>query len=108
MADQIEDLIRQIVREELEKAAAPGTWTTRRPLAKASTVPIEMPLRAGEVERHYPVVEVARLLGMSRDWVYTRINDGTFVVANFGDGKSKRRIPASSVNAFILANTHGS
>ena len=62
---------------------------------------VEMPLRPGEVERHYPVVEVARLLGMSLDWVYERINDGTFTVANFGSGKSKRRIPASSINAYI-------
>lgn len=68
---------------------------------------VEMPLRPGEVERQYPVVEVARLLGMSRDWVYDRIEDGTFVVANFGDGKSKRRIPASSINAYIEAHTYG-
>lgn len=68
---------------------------------------VEMPLRRGEVERQYPVSEVARLLGMSRDWVYERIKDGTFTVANFGDGKSKRRIPASSVNAFITAHTYG-
>jgi len=68
---------------------------------------VEMPLRPGEVERHYPVVEVARLLGMSREWVYKRIEDGTFTVANFGTGKSKRRIPASSINAFIEAHTYG-
>lgn len=67
---------------------------------------VEMPLRPGEVERHYPVAEVARLLGMSRDWVYERINDGTFTIANFGEGKSKRRIPASSINAFINAHTY--
>lgn len=107
MTDQIEDRIRQIVREELEKLEASGTWTTRRPPVMASHARIEMPLRSGEVERHYPVAEVARLLGMSRCWVYDRINDGTFVVANFGDGKSKRRIPASSINAFVLANTYG-
>jgi excisionase family DNA binding protein len=65
-----------------------------------------MPLRPGEVERHYPVIEVARLLGMSREWVYERINDGTFVVANFGTGKSKRRIPASSLNAYIESHTY--
>lgn len=67
---------------------------------------IEMPTRPGEVERHYPVAEVARLLGMSRDWVYERLDDGTFVSANFGAGKSKKRIPASSVNAFISAHTY--
>lgn len=67
-----------------------------------------MPLRPGEVERQYPVTEVARLLGMSRDWVYERINDGTFTIANFGDGKSKRRIPASSINAYIKAHTYDS
>lgn len=67
----------------------------------------EMPLRPGEVERHYPVAEVARLLGMSRDWVYEKLKDGTFVTANFGEGKSKKRIPASSINAFIDAHTYG-
>ncbi|WP_336652703.1 MULTISPECIES: helix-turn-helix domain-containing protein [unclassified Leucobacter] len=67
----------------------------------------EMPIRPGEVERHYPVSEVARLLGMSQDWVYDRLKDGTFVTANFGEGKSKRRIPASSINAFIEAHTYG-
>lgn len=69
---------------------------------------VEMPLKAGEIERHYPVAEVARLLGMSRGWVYERLEDGTFVTANFGDGKSKKRIPASSVQAFIDAHTYGS
>lgn len=68
---------------------------------------VEMPIRAGEVERHYPVVEVARLLGMSRQWVYERLDDGTFVTANFGAGKSKKRIPASSINAYIEAHTYG-
>ena len=68
---------------------------------------VEMPLRPGEVERHYPIIEVARLLGMSRDWVYERIEDGTFTVANFGAGKSKRRIPASSINTYIEAHTYG-
>ncbi|MGO3147122.1 MAG: helix-turn-helix domain-containing protein [Leucobacter sp.] len=67
---------------------------------------VEMPIRPGEVERHYPVSEVARLLGMSREWVYQRLTDGTFVTANFGDGKSKKRIPASSVQAFIDAHTY--
>ena len=69
---------------------------------------VEMPLRPGEVERHYPVAEVARLLGMSRDWVYERLADGTFVTANFGTGKSKKRIPASSINSFIESHTYGS
>lgn len=68
---------------------------------------VELPLRPGEVERHYPVAEAARLLGMSRDWVYERIEDGTFTVANFGTGKSKRRIPASSLNDYIRAHTYG-
>lgn len=67
----------------------------------------ETPIRPGEVERHYPVSEVARLLGMSRDWVYERINDGTFTIANFGAGTSKRRIPASSINRFIDAHSYG-
>lgn len=67
----------------------------------------ETPIRPGEVERHYPVLEVARLLGMSRSWVYERIEDGTFTIANFGADKSKRRIPASSINAFIDAHTYG-
>lgn len=68
---------------------------------------VETPLRKGEIERHYPVAEVARLLGMSREWVYQRLADGTFVTANFGSGKSKKRIPASSVQAFIDAHTYG-
>lgn len=68
---------------------------------------VEMPLRSGEVERHYPVVEVARLLGMSRQWVYERLDDGTFITANFGAGKSKKRIPASSLQAYIEAHTYG-
>lgn len=69
---------------------------------------VEMPLRPDEIERHYPVSEVARLLGMSRVWVYERLKDGTFVTANFGAGKSKKRIPASSIQAYITAHTYGS
>lgn len=92
----IENRVRQIVREEI---------SARLPAVPASQTAIELPLRPGEVERQYPVSETARLLGMSRDWVYDRIDDGTFVVANFGTGKSKRRIPASSINAYIKAHT---
>lgn len=93
--------IRKIVREEVR--AEMGQRVSARP---SSRHVVEMPLRPGEVERHYPIIEVARLLGMSRDWVYDRIKDGTFVVANFGTGKSKLRIPASSINAYIQAHTH--
>ncbi|WP_125100772.1 helix-turn-helix domain-containing protein [Leucobacter chromiireducens] len=50
--------------------------------------------------------EVARLLGMSRAWVYDRLNDGTLVSANFGKDKSKKRIPASSINEFIATHTY--
>lgn len=69
---------------------------------------VELPLRKGEIERQYPVAEVARLLGMSRDWVYDRLDDGTFVTANFGEGKSKKRVPASSIQAFIDSHTYNS
>lgn len=102
MEGAITAAVRKIVREEVQ--AAMGECVSARP---SSRHVVEMPLRPGEVERQYPVVEVARLLGMSRDWVYDRIEDGTFVVANFGSGdKSKRRIPASSLNAYIKAHTY--
>lgn len=100
MNDSVSRAIRALIREELEATK----HLQVRPTPAPKPV-IEIPLRPGEVERHYPVAEVARLLGMSEDWVYNRLKDGTFVTANFGAGKSKRRIPASSINAFIEAHT---
>ncbi|GAA1608448.1 helix-turn-helix domain-containing protein [Leucobacter chromiireducens] len=101
MDDAITRALRAIIREEI--AAIAPAWTKTR----ATTTPrVDLPIRAGEVERHYPVAEVARLLGMSRVWVYERMKDGTFVTANFGDGKSKKRIPASSINEFIATHTY--
>jgi len=101
MENALEKAVRALIPEEINESER--KWTSSTPVARPV---IEMPLCTGEVERHYPVAEVARLLGMSRDWVYDRIEDGTFTVANFGAGKSKRRIPASSINAYIEANTY--
>lgn len=100
MEHTITRAIRALIQKEI--AAVPQRVKPNPPPRPV----IEMPLRPGEIESHYPVTEVARLLSMSRAWVYERLNDGTFVTANFGASKSKKRIPASSIQAFIDAHTY--
>lgn len=61
-----------------------------------------------EVERHYSVAAVAELLGVSKPWVYERIKDGRIAaVVELGDSKSKQRISASSLQAFLDSRTFG-
>lgn len=58
------------------------------------------------VERHYSVEQVMELLSVSHTWVYDRINDGTFTpVVELGTGRSKQRIPASVLQAYLDART---
>ena len=58
------------------------------------------------VERHYSVQQVQELLSVSHQWVYDRINDGTFkTVVELGDGRGKQRIPASVLQAYLDGRT---
>lgn len=58
--------------------------------------------------RLYSVVEAAAVLGISRHYVYDRIKDGTLAVVELGTGeRSKQRIRADTLQAFIDARTFG-
>lgn len=58
------------------------------------------------IERHYSVEQVMELLAVGKTWVYDRINDGTFSsVVEIGDGRSKQRIPASVLQAYLDSRT---
>lgn len=59
------------------------------------------------VEAHYSVATVAQLLEVSDQWVYDRINDGTFsTVVELGYGRAKQRIAASVIQRFLDERTH--
>ncbi len=60
-----------------------------------------------EAVRLYSVAAAAELLSMSTDWVYARIKDGTFAVTELGSERSKQRIRADVLQAFIEARTFG-
>lgn len=60
-----------------------------------------------EAVRLYSVASAAELLEVSTDYVYDRINDGLLRVAELGSTKSKTRIRADDLQAFIDARTFG-
>lgn len=69
------------------------------------TPSLEDPPSTLQVERHYSVAAVADLLEVSKPWVYDRIKDGRLPVVELGDTKSKQRISASALQAFLDART---
>lgn len=60
-----------------------------------------------EAVRLYSVAAVADLLGVSRQWVYDRINGGQIRVVELGDERSKQRVRADDLQAFIDGRTFG-
>jgi excisionase family DNA binding protein len=58
-----------------------------------------------EAIRLYSVIEVAELLGVSRQWVYDRINSRALAVVELGEKRSKQRIRADDLQAFIDIRT---
>ncbi|MCU1598547.1 MAG: binding domain, excisionase family [Glaciihabitans sp.] len=61
-----------------------------------------------EAVRLYSVATVAERLDVSKDWVYDRINAGALAVVELGDTKTKQRIRADVLQAFIDGRSYGS
>lgn len=61
-----------------------------------------------EAVRLYPVAAAAELLGVSRYYIYDRINQGLLPVVELGTGRAKQRVRADDLQAFIDARTYGS
>lgn len=96
MEDAITAAVRKIVREEVQAALNErfGTLKPRRP--------VELPANVREVERQYSVKAAAELLGVSTDFIYSRITDGELPRRlDLGGTKAKYRIPASDLQRFI-------
>ena len=59
-----------------------------------------------EVERQYSVKSAAAVLDASEDYVLARIKDGSLPrLVDLGSSRSKYRIPASDLQAFIDSRT---
>lgn len=58
-------------------------------------------------QRLYTVAEAAKQLGTGTTYIYSRLDDGTlpYVDLNAGGKRSKRRIRASDLDAFIEERT---
>jgi excisionase family DNA binding protein len=61
-----------------------------------------------EAVRLYSVATVAEMLEVSPPWVYERIRSGVLAVVEIGDTKSKQRIRADVLQAFIDSRSFGS
>lgn len=64
-------------------------------------------MSALEAVRLYSVVKAAEILGTGDDYVYARIKDGSLRTVQLSSGKSKRRIRADDLQAFIDSRTQG-
>jgi len=60
-----------------------------------------------EAVRLYSVKAAADVLGTSDDYVYDRINDGSLRTVELGSTRSKQRVRADDLQAFIDARTSG-
>jgi len=60
-----------------------------------------------EAVRCYSVAAVAERLDMSTDWVYARIKAGELGVVELGSTRSKQRIRADVLQAFIDSRSFG-
>ena len=63
-------------------------------------------VRVVEVERQYSVTAAADLLGVSVQYIYDRMNDGSLPRrVDLGGTRAKYRIPASDLQKFIDKRT---
>lgn len=53
------------------------------------------------------VTEVAQRLGVSKYWVYDRINRGDIPVVELGDSRKNQRVRESDLAAFVDRHTFG-
>lgn len=60
-----------------------------------------------EVDTLYKVASAAKLLDVSRDWVYTRIKSGELAVVELGYGRKNQRIRASEIQRLIDERSFG-
>ncbi len=81
----IEDIIRAIVQDELQKHAPPSA-------------PISIIRESAS--RLYSVTRVAELLAVSDDYIYARIRAGELKTVELGHGRAKMRIAPTKLQAF--------
>lgn len=94
--ESMEDIIRRIVREELDRAF------------DTSAVRVERQVIATNPLAHYSVAKVAELLDVSTDYVYDRIADKSLEkVVELGGGQAKQRISAVELQRYIDQRTYG-
>ena len=60
-----------------------------------------------EAVRLYTVSDAADVIGMSAEWVRRQIVNGTLRAVELGSGRSKRRVRADDLQAFIDARSFG-
>lgn len=64
-------------------------------------------MSACEVVLLYSIVDAAKQLGVGKTWLYDRVNAGEIRTVELGDKRSKQRIRADDLQAFIDARTFG-
>lgn len=66
------------------------------------------PTTTTPVQRLYSIREAAELLGVGKDWIYTRIKSGQIRYVDLGSGgrREKLRIPADTLQDLIDAHTY--
>ncbi|WP_187270726.1 helix-turn-helix domain-containing protein [Lacisediminihabitans profunda] len=91
----MEDIVRRIVREEIEAAF------------DTSAVRVERQVIAINPQAHYSVAKAAELLDVSRAWVYTRIQSGEIRVVELGGGQAKQRISTVELQRYLDRRAYG-
>jgi hypothetical protein len=98
MNTSFEDIMRRIIREEVEAALA----TIVHAVTPTAPAPVPPKLEGVDRRQHYSIAAAAKLLQVSGDYVYDRIKDGSIVkVVELGSGQAKQRISGLELDRFI-------
>jgi excisionase family DNA binding protein len=64
-------------------------------------------MTAVEAVHLYTVAQAAEVIGMSSEWLRRQIKAGQLAAVEFGTSRSKQRVRADDLQAFIDARTFG-
>lgn len=93
--NELESVIRRIVREEIEMV-----------LAEKEPSPPARRIQELDPRTLLPVSHAAKLLGVSSHYVYDRIADGELPCVELGSGeKYKRRVSVAALDEFIRSRS---
>ncbi|WP_404475154.1 helix-turn-helix domain-containing protein [Microbacterium aerolatum] len=99
------DYILEVFEESAAAAARRAVTKAQSELRRDVPLPTTGPTSAGNAL--LKISEAAERMGVSRHWIYRRIESGEIPVVELGDSRKNQRIRESDLDSFIAARTYG-